>query len=60
MRELNVQGTAGDRLLKVSVIILCSINAVMWEFYTESTMMALLWGGVAIAFVIWIGKDMRR
>jgi membrane protein YdbS with pleckstrin-like domain len=51
---------AGDRLLKIGVIILCSINAVMWEFYTESTMMALFWAAIAITFVIWIGKDMRR
>ena len=50
----------GDRLLKVAVIILCSINAAMWEFYTESTTMALVWGTIAIAFVVWIGKDMKR
>jgi hypothetical protein len=40
--------------------MLCSINAVMWEFYTESRVMALVWAATAIAFVIWIGKDMRR
>jgi membrane protein YdbS with pleckstrin-like domain len=54
------KSAAGDRLLKIGVIILCSINAVMWEFYTESTVMALFWAAIAIAFVIWIGKDMRR
>jgi membrane protein YdbS with pleckstrin-like domain len=53
-------GGAGDRLLKVAVVILCSINAAMWEFYTESRVMALLWGATAIAFVVWIAKDMRR
>lgn len=53
-------GGAGDRLLKVAVVILCSINAAMWEFYTESTTMAILWGVVAIAFVVWISKDMKR
>jgi uncharacterized membrane protein YoaT (DUF817 family) len=50
----------GERLLKVAVVILCSINAAMWEFYTESTTMALVWGAVAIAFVIWIASDMKR
>ena len=50
----------GDRLLKVAVIFLCSINAAMWEFYTESTIMALLWGMTAVAFVIWIAKDIHR
>ena len=50
----------GNSLLKVMVVILCTINAVMWEFYTESTFMAILWGGIAIAFVIWIIDDVRR
>ena len=53
-------GSVGDRLLKVAVVILCSINAAMWEFYTESTMMAIVWGAIAIAFVVWISKDIRR
>ena len=26
----------GNRLLKLTVILLCSINALMWEYYTES------------------------
>jgi len=50
----------GTRLLKVTVILLCCVNAVMWEFYTESTLMALFWGATALAFVIWIGDDIRR
>jgi len=53
-------GSMGDRLLKVAVVVLCTINAAMWEVYTESTVMAVLWAGVAVAFVIWIGKDMKR
>jgi hypothetical protein len=60
MGDPNVPGAVGDRLLKVGVVILCSINAAMWEFYTESTAMALVWAAIAIAFVIWIGKDMSR
>ena len=26
----------GNRLLKVAVILLCCVNALMWEYYTES------------------------
>ncbi len=50
----------GTRLLKVTVVLLCVINAVMWEFYTESTFMALLWAATAIGFVFWIADDVRR
>jgi membrane protein YdbS with pleckstrin-like domain len=50
----------GNRMLKLMVILLCTINALMWEFYTESTLMAIMWGGIAIAFVVWIVDDMRR
>jgi hypothetical protein len=50
----------GNRLLKLMVILLCGINALMWEYYTESRIMALMWLGIAVAFVIWIIDDMRR
>jgi len=50
----------GNRLLKLMVILLCTINALMWEYYTESTFMAIVWGAIAIAFVVWIADDMRR
>jgi membrane protein YdbS with pleckstrin-like domain len=50
----------GDRLLKVAVVLLCSINAAMWELYTEAPFMATVWGATALGFVVWIGKDMRR
>jgi uncharacterized membrane protein YvlD (DUF360 family) len=50
----------GNRLLKVMVILLCTVNALMWEYYTESTFMAIVWGAIAIAFVAWIIDDMRR
>ena len=50
----------GTRLLKVTVVLLCCINAVMWEFYTESRLMALFWAAIALAFVIWIVDDVRR
>jgi hypothetical protein len=50
----------GNRLLKLTVVLLCTINAAMWQLYTESPMMALFWGGLAVAFVIWILDDARR
>jgi len=50
----------GNRALKLMVILLCCINSAMWLFYTESTLMAMLWGAVAVGFLVWIIDDMRR
>ena len=50
----------GTRLLKVTVIFLCGVNTLMWELYTQSTIMALIWAAIAIAFVFWIADDIRR
>jgi hypothetical protein len=50
----------GNRLLKVAVVLLSSVNAVMWEYYTESRFMAIVWLGIAIGFVYWIIDDRRR
>ncbi|MGH8852434.1 MAG: hypothetical protein ACREYD_15700 [Casimicrobiaceae bacterium] len=50
----------GNRALKLMVILLCCVNAAMWLFYTESPLMAMLWGGVAVGFFGWILDDMRR
>ena len=44
----------GARALKLMVILLCTINTAIWHLYTESTVMALVWAGTAIAYVIWI------
>ncbi len=49
----------GNDLLKIAVVILSSINAVMWEFYTESTFMAVIWAAIAIAFAMWAVRDIR-
>ena len=46
-------------LLKIAVVILSSINAVMWEFYTQSTFMAVIWAAIAIAFAVWTKRDRR-
>jgi hypothetical protein len=50
----------GNDLLKFTVVILSSINAVMWEFYTESTFMAVIWAAIAIAFGVWAVRDIRH
>lgn len=52
--------TMGNRLLKVAVVLLCGVNTLMWEYYTESRMMAIIWGAIAVAFVVWIVDDVRR
>ncbi|MEP6996696.1 MAG: hypothetical protein ABI900_03555 [Betaproteobacteria bacterium] len=50
----------GTRALKLMVILLSCINAAMWLFYTESVLMAMVWGAVAVGFLVWIIDDMRR
>ena len=50
----------GDRALKLMVVLLSGINAAIWFYYTQSTMMGILWAGTALAFVIWIADDIRR
>lgn len=50
----------GERALKLMVVLLCAINCAVWLLYTESRMMAIAWGGIAIGFVVWILDDVRR
>jgi hypothetical protein len=50
----------GESLLKFTVILLSTVNASVWEFYTESRLMALVWIAVAIAFAYWMADDLRR
>jgi membrane protein YdbS with pleckstrin-like domain len=50
----------GNRALKLMVILLCGINSAMWLFYTESPLMAIVWGAVAVGFFVWIIDDIRR
>jgi hypothetical protein len=42
------------------VVLLSTINAAIWFYYTESNMMAIIWAGIAAGFVIWIADDVRR
>lgn len=51
---------ASDVLTKVAVVLLSSINAVMWEVYTESRLMAAVWAMIAIGFAVWIKRDAAR
>ena len=60
MAQTPSYGNIGNRALKLLVILLCTINSATWELYTESRMMAIIWAGIAIAFVAWIIDDMRR
>jgi hypothetical protein len=50
----------GDALLKITVILLSSINAVMWEVYTESRFMALVWVAIVVGFISWMIYDKRH
>lgn len=50
----------GARLLKVTVILLCCVNAALWQLYTEAPVMATLWAATALGFVFWIADDIRR
>jgi hypothetical protein len=50
----------GERALKLMVVLLSSLNAAIWFFYTESTLMGIAWAGTAIAFIVWIADDIRR
>lgn len=50
----------GESLLKFTVILLSMTNASVWEFYTESRLMALVWVAIAIGFAYWMADDMRR
>lgn len=50
----------GERALKLMVVLLSTINAAIWFYYTQSTMMGVLWAGTAAAFLVWIADDVRR
>ena len=37
--------------------MLSSVNAVMWEVYTEARVMGAIWAIIAIGVAIWIKRD---
>jgi len=49
-----------NTLLRIAVILLSSINAVMWEVYTESTFMALVWVAIVVGFLAWMIYESRN
>lgn len=49
-----------DVLTRFAVVLLSSINAVMWWIYTEAPVIATMWAIVAVAFAIWIAKERNR
>jgi hypothetical protein len=51
---------AGDVLTRIAAVLLSSVNAVMWQVYTESRFMAAVWAIIAIAVSIWIKRDASR
>ena len=53
-------GELGDVMTRFAVVLLCSINAVMWWIYTEAPVIATMWAIVAVAFVVWIVKERAR
>lgn len=51
---------ATDILTKLTVVLLSSVNAVMWWAYTESRLMGAVWAMIAIFFAAWIKRDAAR
>jgi hypothetical protein len=49
-----------NTLLRIAVILLSSINAVMWEVYTESTFMAVVWVAIVVGFIGWMIYESRN
>ena len=53
-------GEVGDVLLKFAVVLLSSINAVLWEVYTEAPFMAAAWAAIAVWFLVWMLRAVRN
>ena len=51
---------ASDILTKLTVVLLSSVNAVMWWVYTESRLMGAVWAMIAIGFAVWVKRDAAR
>jgi hypothetical protein len=50
----------GTVVLKIGVVLLSAINAIMWEFYTQSSFMAAIWLAISIGFIYWTGHEIRN
>jgi len=51
---------AGDVLTKLTVVLLSSVNAMMWWVYTESRLMGAVWAMIAIGFAVWMKREAAR
>jgi hypothetical protein len=49
--------TVGTTLTRLAVVLLSTVNAIMWEVYTESPVMAGIWLLIAVGFMVWILYD---
>jgi len=49
-----------NALTKFAVVLLSSINAVLWEVYTEAPVMAAIWAAIAVWFIVWMVRDARN
>ena len=49
-----------NTLTRLAVVLLSSVNAVMWEVYTQAPLMASLWAAIAISFVGWMIYERQR
>ena len=49
--------TVGTTLTRTAVVLLSSVNAIMWEVYTESPVMAGIWLAIALGFLGWMLYD---
>jgi len=47
-------------LTKLAVVLLSTVNAVLWEIYTEAPVMATIWAAIAVAFLVWIVREARQ
>jgi len=58
--DIGGTSAAGDMLTRLAVVMLSSVNAVMWEVYTEARVMGAIWAAIAIGVAIWIRCDAAR
>lgn len=51
---------ATDGVTKFAVVLLSSVNSVMWWVYTDSRLMGTVWAMIAMIFAIWMKRDAAR
>jgi hypothetical protein len=58
--DIGGAANVGTTLTRMAVVLLSSVNAVMWDVYTESPVMAGIWLAIAIGFLGWMLYDARN